>query len=172
MWIVWLVIAILDFISLWKIFDKANVPGWFSLIPFFNLYNFFKITTGNGWDMLYCFIPVFGQVYFIYVHCSKLSQVFGYKVKYTIGLFFLPTVFRLILGFNSSKYEGYSDKEPTDSIAALYLIGGISSILFQLLFCPFKPVFWVPILSTGILFIIIGISGLSVVHNNSIINKS
>ena len=38
-------------------------------------------------------------------HASRTAKVFGHDIGYTIGLLFLPSIFRLILGFGSSKYD-------------------------------------------------------------------
>ena len=165
-------VCILYIFGMWKVFEKANNPGYLCLIPIYNVYKFFEITTGNGWDMLYCLIPVFGQIYYIYVRCAKLSQVFGHGVGYTIGLFFLPVIFIIIIGIGSSEYNGLSDMEPTESIASLYLIGGLFALLIVIPTL-FNTSSWgiglllATIGSPGLLFLIIGFSGLSVVRSNT-----
>ena len=163
----YLFLVALAVVARWAIFSKANVPGWASLIPFYGTFKFFEITVGNGWNMLYCLIPVIGQIYYIYVSCVKLSQVFGHKAGYTLGLFFLPLIFMLIIGFGSSEYLGVTDAESIESLAALYLIGGIALILsIPALSNTFRIGIGLLAASvgvTGVVFIIIGLSGISAV---------
>ena len=42
-----------------------------------------------------------------------LSESFNKSTGFTIGLFFLPIIFELVLGFDKSQYEGnlFSDSE-------------------------------------------------------------
>ena len=42
--VVYLAIAVLGIVAMWKIFEKAGEPGWAAIIPFYNLYVLFKIT--------------------------------------------------------------------------------------------------------------------------------
>ena len=41
--------AVLQIIAAWKIFEKAGEKGWKSLIPFYNIYIFFKILGIKEW---------------------------------------------------------------------------------------------------------------------------
>lgn len=110
-------IAVLEIIAGWKIFTKANQAGWASIIPFYSDYIKFKIFWGNGWLFLLPIacsllsaIPVFGYAFSILaivIHVlmsHKKALAFGEGWGFAIGLFFLPTIFEMILGF-SSKYQ-------------------------------------------------------------------
>lgn len=44
MTVVYLAVAVLGIVAMWKIFEKAGEPGWAAIIPFYNLYVLFKIT--------------------------------------------------------------------------------------------------------------------------------
>lgn len=37
------VIALISIISMWALFRKADLPGWASIIPIFNIYYFLKM---------------------------------------------------------------------------------------------------------------------------------
>lgn len=41
------IMAVLAIVGAWKLFSKAGVPGWISLIPIVNLVYLVKIALGN-----------------------------------------------------------------------------------------------------------------------------
>ena len=43
-----LIMAILAIVGAWKLFAKAGVPGWLSIIPIVNVVFLVKIALGNG----------------------------------------------------------------------------------------------------------------------------
>jgi len=118
-------------IAFWRIFTKAGVPGWKSIIPFYNLYMQFKITwkTSFFWVFLALLfaagivqgiggnhpssaITIIRSVLqvlagiVIMLDCYFLSISFGHGLGFTIGIWFLEFIFTLILAFGSSQYEG------------------------------------------------------------------
>jgi len=57
MWIVMLAFAVLAIIGLWKTLNKAGLPGWAAIIPFYNEYNVVKLSNRPVyffWIMLGC----------------------------------------------------------------------------------------------------------------------
>lgn len=102
--VVSLVLAVISIIALWKIFEKANVAGWKSLIPIYSSICLYKITWGSGWVFLTCFVPIVNVVIGI-ITMHKLSQSFGKGVGFTIGLILLRPIFILILAFGSAEYN-------------------------------------------------------------------
>lgn len=122
--IVWYVLHI---IAAWKIFTKAGEAGWKSIIPIYNLYIQYKISwnTGMFWaaflgimigSMMNSFggssvsdigavIALAGMVINL-IDTHKLSRAFGHGLAFTLGLFFLTPIFKLILGLGSSEYQG------------------------------------------------------------------
>lgn len=109
MGVIWLVIAILVIVALWKIFVKAGKPGWASLIPFYNIYVLLKIVGKPGWWLIWYFIPIANIIVSIIVsvrlaHAFKRSTVFGVVLLWLFSL-----VGYLILGFGKSTYTALSD---------------------------------------------------------------
>ena len=126
-----IIFYVLLVIALWKIFTKAGEEGWKSLIPIYNCYILYKI---SGLSFLYWFvIPVVGasilsgvansvssepvkyillivayvtEIVIYAKFCSALAKAFGKGTGFAVGLFFLPNIFQLILGFGSAKYVG------------------------------------------------------------------
>jgi Na+/H+-translocating membrane pyrophosphatase len=102
--VVLLVVALISIIALWRIFTKANIGGWKSIIPIYNVICLFKITWGSGWVFLACFVPVVNVIIGI-ITLHKLAQVFGKGIGFTIGLILLQPIFILILAFGSAEYN-------------------------------------------------------------------
>lgn len=42
-------LSLLVFISMWKIYTKANKPGWAILVPIYNIYTLLQITELPVW---------------------------------------------------------------------------------------------------------------------------
>lgn len=103
--VVMLAIAVVCVVGMWKLFAKAGVPGWASIVPLYNMYCLFKISMGNGWLFLLTVIPCVNFVVLIIMYI-KLAKAFGQGVGFGIGLVFLNPIFMLILGFGSSRYIG------------------------------------------------------------------
>lgn len=110
--VVILIVAALIIVANWKIYEKAGVPGWGSLIPFYNAYLLYKITWGNGWYFLLnllVIIPFAGPIVVLVITIIteyKLAQAFGQGAGFTVGLVLLPYIFTLILGFGDYRYNG------------------------------------------------------------------
>ncbi len=49
----------------------------------------------------FCAVAIYVSITYAY----RTSKVFGHGLGYTIGIFFLPNIFWLILGFGKSKYN-------------------------------------------------------------------
>ncbi len=105
-----IVVAIiaLKIIAFWKIFEKADQKGWYSVIPLYNSYKIFEIVFGTGWYFLLLFIPFIGWITGI-VLTYQLGKAFGKSTAFCLGLVFFPYIFCLILGFGDSKYIGLNE---------------------------------------------------------------
>ena len=103
--IVGLVVTVIMIVAMWKLFTKADEPGWAAIVPFYNMYVLFKISFGNGWLFLLSFVPVVNFVISIMMY-FKLAKAFGKGVGFGFGLLFLAPIFLLILAFGSAEYEG------------------------------------------------------------------
>ena len=95
---------LLPIISLWKIYEKSNQPGWSILIPFYNLWVYLKIIQVPWWWMILLFIPYLNIIINMF-GLWLLSERFGKGMGFTLGLIFFPFIFLPILGFGNSKYK-------------------------------------------------------------------
>ena len=130
-----LVIAfyVLLVVAQWKMFTKAGVEGWKSIIPIYNTYMLFKIVwnTQSFWMLLglgviASILSAIGSgssdpniiiVILTLVACIALlvmdiklsinmAKAYGKGIGFAIGLILLPNIFMLILGFGSAQYIG------------------------------------------------------------------
>lgn len=119
-------IYILLIVAWWKIFVKAGEAGWKSIIPIYNTYVFARIIGINFWIYFLAIPVVLGIIggivgtqsnlfsilyvaYLLFVDiflAIKLGDAFKKSAGFKVGLFFLPTIFYLILAFGASKYAG------------------------------------------------------------------
>ena len=102
--IVGLAIIIFYIVAGWKIYEKADQPGWVSLIPFYNAYVMCKIAGRPGWWFFLMLIPFVNIVIGIIV-ILDLARNFGKGTFFALGLIFLGFIFVPILGYGSAQYR-------------------------------------------------------------------
>jgi hypothetical protein len=108
--VVWIVAVI----ALWKVFVKAGVEGWKSLIPFYNGWVLMEIAGKPGWWALVGLggiIPVLGFIASIasivlwILAALELGKAFGKDTTFSVvALIIFSLVGLLILGFGDAKY--------------------------------------------------------------------
>jgi len=103
--LIYLGLILIYIIGLWKVYEKANQPGWACLIPIYNIWVLLKIVGKPGWWILLLLIPLVNVVIGIMI-THNLSKSFGKDVAYTIGLILLPVVFYPLLGLGDATYRG------------------------------------------------------------------
>ena len=96
-------------VSEWKIFTKANKPGWACLIPIYSTLVLLEIIGKSWWWIFLFFIPIVNLVFAIWM-INLLSKSFGKDEAFTVGLLLIPIIFYPILGLGSSKYMGPAGK--------------------------------------------------------------
>lgn len=111
--VIYLVLIALMLVSMWKIFTKAQKPGWAILIPIYNIIVLLQIVGKPWWWLLLMLIPFVNFIFIIWM-TNLLSKSFGRGTGFTIGLIFLGIIFFPILGLGDSKYIGPAGmaKEP------------------------------------------------------------
>lgn len=107
-----LAVYIIQIVAMWKLFGKAGEKGWKSIIPIYNLVILFKISGLSPWLILVylaAIIPFIGWIAPIVITAIlsyKLAKSFGKDSGWAVGLYFLPSIFYLILAFGKSEYVG------------------------------------------------------------------
>jgi len=107
--IISLILTVLLIVSMWKIYTKAQKPGWACLIPIYNIIVLLEIVGKPWWWLLLMLIPFVNIIFAIWM-LNLLSKSFGHGAGFTIGLLFLSIIFFPILGLGSSKYTGPAGK--------------------------------------------------------------
>lgn len=135
-YLIQLAFFILQIISFWMLFKKANVAGWKSIIPIYSDWKMFDIVwktkyfwlsiglsviygilmylTHNVFEtgFLTILLTVFRLVVLFltcmleYFFCRHLAHSYGKGDGFTFGLFFLYPIFILILGLGNSRFVG------------------------------------------------------------------
>lgn len=101
-----LALVVLVVVALWKMFEKADEPGWKAIIPLYNTYTMFRIAGRSGWMFLLLLIPLVNIFVSIMVSLD-LAKMFGRSAVFGFfGLFLFPFVGYTMLGFNSDEYVG------------------------------------------------------------------
>ena len=105
--VVALIIALIQIISMWVVFEKAGRPGWAAIVPFYNMWVLAEVGDKSGWMGLavcFCgFIPFLGiiiQWVLMITITIGVAQTFDRGVGFGIGLSLLPFIFYPILAFS------------------------------------------------------------------------
>ncbi|TCJ12403.1 hypothetical protein EPD60_14080 [Flaviaesturariibacter flavus] len=102
-------IVVFMFAAFWRVFQKADQPGWAAIIPFYNLYIMLKIAGKPGWWLVLLLIPLVNYVFLIWMY-NMIAKSFGKDEGFTVGMVLLGFVFWPILGFGDARYLGpYGD---------------------------------------------------------------
>jgi hypothetical protein len=98
----------LSLLCLVRLFQKAQIPSWYALVPFLNVWHFMKMIQVPFYFVFFLMIPLVNL--FIYIHIVfQLSKAFRQSTGFAFGLFFLPMIFYPILAFGSAQYAYLED---------------------------------------------------------------
>lgn len=101
--LIWLALTVFVIVAMWKVYVKANQPGWSSIIPIYNTLVMLRIVGRPWWWILLLFVPIVNLVIGLIV-IYNLAQVFGKGLGFMLGLLFLPFIFYPILAFGTATY--------------------------------------------------------------------
>jgi len=106
---IFLAVVAVMIVSMWKIFTKAKIEGWKSIIPIYNTYTLYEMVGLKGWYVFLMFIPIVGGLIglvFSIMSYINLSRSFGKDGGFAVGLILLPVVFLPMLAFGKDEYIG------------------------------------------------------------------
>lgn len=101
--IIYFAIVILMIISVWRIFIKANEPGWACIIPIYNVIVLLRVVDKPWWWLFLLMIPLVNIVIAIIVMVA-LAESFDKGGMFAVGLVLLPFVFYPILAFGDAEH--------------------------------------------------------------------
>ena len=97
------IIFVWTIICRWRMFEKAGLPGWGAIIPFYDIYLRFKMAWRSWrWVLSLLFPPLF--LIMTIVSYFDISKRFGHSGWFGLGLLFLNPIFIGILAFDKSVY--------------------------------------------------------------------
>ena len=97
-------ILLLIVVSSWKLFEKADKPGWAALVPVYNVVVFLQIVGRPTWWIALMFVPVVSLIV-AFVLSLNLAERFGKGAGFGIALALLGPIFLPILAFSSAQYD-------------------------------------------------------------------
>jgi len=101
------VMALFYCVCFWKVFSKADQPGWAAFIPIYNIVVMLQIVGRPTWWVLLCLIPFVNFIVFIILFLD-LAKSYGKDTMFALGLILLTPIFLPILAFGSAQYGGPS----------------------------------------------------------------
>ena len=107
-----IIILILPFVGLYKIFEKANIEGWKAFVPFWNYSLWLKLIGKPQSWLIFLAIPFVNMVALLLMR-ADLANHFG-KRTFTqhLVIWLFPFIYMPYLGFAKDvKLVGYPDKE-------------------------------------------------------------
>lgn len=90
----------------WRVFEKTGRPGWYALIPFWNIYQMVKMAGMSGWSMLLLLVPFVNLFYLVGLNI-RIARSFGQSSGFGIGLALLGFIFWPILGYGDAQYQDH-----------------------------------------------------------------
>ena len=102
--VVTLAFLVWTIICRWKMFQKAGLPGWGAIIPFYNFYLRFKMAWMSWWWVLSILLPPVFAIAII-VSYFKIPSRFGKHWAWGLWLWFLNPIFIWIFAFDKSEYN-------------------------------------------------------------------
>jgi hypothetical protein len=127
-----LVVLVIYVVSMWRVYEKAGMPGWSVLIPLYNNVKFLQINGQPLWWVLLLFVPFVNIVILIFM-TRRLAAVFGKGLGFTYGLIFLPFIFYPILAFGKSVYVNtFPPAAPMSEAVKWTLVAGVVFLLVEI----------------------------------------
>lgn len=96
---------ILEFVAVWRVYTKADRPGWAIIIPIYNTLVLLRIVGRPWWWLLLMLVPIVNLVVMIITNID-LARSFGKGVGFGVCLIFFSFVCMPILAFSDATYVG------------------------------------------------------------------
>jgi len=115
----------------WPIFEKAGVPGWKTLIPFYNLYVWLQIIDKPLWWYIFLIIP-FINVFMVMLMIVETVKCFNKHALWEQGVgVILPFIYLPYLGISPN--EKYISADKREKIKKTWAREWIDAIIFAVI---------------------------------------
>ncbi len=116
MLIVLLPFILIQFVSLYFLFEKAGEKGWKALIPFYNTFVMVKISgRPTWWFYVILFVPVIGLLFQIGLAIDFIKSFGQNKARHILYLMVFGTIYMPYLAFSKNiKYVGPAAQLPKE----------------------------------------------------------
>ncbi len=104
--------------GLMGIFKKAGVEGWIAWVPFYNNWKLLEIGGQQGFWAVLAIIPFVNIVsaVFMIIAMYHVGLKLGKSGVFVLLAIFFPIIWALILGFDSSKWQGQETVQPAATV--------------------------------------------------------
>jgi Family of unknown function (DUF5684) len=121
-------------VAYWKVYRKMGLPGWASIVPFYNITTLLRVVSYPQWWVFLMFVPVVNIVVTVAI-THRLAVSFGKGWWFTLGILLLPFVFLPILAFGQAMYhDSFPPASPMTEATKYALLAGFGYGIFLLLF--------------------------------------
>jgi signal peptidase I len=104
-----ILLIVLPYIGLWKLFEKANVPGWKAIIPVYNYFIILKLTGRPLWWIVLILIPGVGLLIAIGLTIDFIKSFGKFTMRQQAAGILLPFIYLPKWGFeHETTYLGQS----------------------------------------------------------------
>ena len=122
------ILVLIMIISYWKVFKKANKPGWAILIPIYNIITMIQVA---GLSLIYfvlLIIPIV-NIYAFFKRNICIAKRFNKSTGFGIGISLLPIIFIPLLAFsdNDVKEEEIKTNNEFNAMDVIQNSGNISN---------------------------------------------
>lgn len=114
--VLYLALIVFAILTMWKMYRKANKPGWAAIVPIYNYVVLLEIVGRPVWWILLTFVPIV-NIYIALVVALDLAKSFGKSTGFGIGNFFVPIITYPILAFSKGSHYAGPVAEGLDSFA-------------------------------------------------------
>ena len=90
--------------SWYLLMEKAGYPGWWALIPGFNLYMLTRIAGRSGWWTLSFFVPILNIAALLLIW-TDIGEKFGKSAGFSVGLAWMNWLFLPILALGDNEMQ-------------------------------------------------------------------
>jgi signal peptidase I len=105
--ILFILFIILPYAGLWKLFEKAKVPGWLGIIPIINIFIMTKLSGRPTWWVLLVFIPVINVLILMGITIDFVKSFGKFKLSEHAAAVLFPFIFLYKWGTDKeTKYIG------------------------------------------------------------------